>query len=89
VSKHIVAHGDDLMDDDPRLARSLVIWPKNFPSASGPFAINGLCWIYAGLMNLCNVFRLLLVDYQIIEAKDIVLVANSAAIVGVYKLDHG
>src|SRR6266851_4868496 len=40
---------------DPRiLARSLVIWPKNFPSASGPFAINGLCWIYAGLMNLCT-----------------------------------
>src|SRR5260370_42526625 len=36
------------------LARSLVIWPKNFPSASGPFAINGLCWIYAGLMNLCT-----------------------------------
>jgi len=36
------------------------------------------------------VFRLLLVDYQIIEAKDIILIiANSAAIFGVYKLDHG
>jgi len=37
----------------------------------------------------CVRFRLLLVDYQSIEAKDIVLIANSAAIFGVYKLVMG
>src|SRR5260370_41398857 len=26
-------------------ARSLVIWPKNFPSASAPSGMNRLCWM--------------------------------------------
>src|ERR1700722_8938197 len=33
-------------------ARSRVTWPKNSPRATEPSAINGLCWIYAGLTNL-------------------------------------
>jgi len=44
VSKHIVAHGDDLMDDDPRPGTFLGDLAEEFPSASG-VAINGLCWI--------------------------------------------
>ena len=54
VRPHIVADGDDLVDDDARRARSRVIWPKNFPSASGPSAMSGLCWTYTGLMNLAT-----------------------------------
>jgi len=71
------------------LARSLVIWPKNFRSGVRAVRNQRVVLDIRGAHEPVYVFRLLLVDYQIIEAKDIVLVANSAAIVGVYKLDHG
>src|ERR1700686_1378989 len=49
-------------------ARSRVTWPKNLPSATGPSAINGLCWIYAGLTNLAvassDFFLLIIRSYR-------------------------
>src|SRR5216683_3837616 len=49
-------------------ARSRVTWPKNLPSATGPSAISGLCWMYAGLTNLAvassDFFLLIIRSYR-------------------------
>src|SRR5258708_12838197 len=88
VSKHIVAHGDDLMDDDPRLGTFLGDLAEELPQRVRAVRNQRVVLDIRGAHEPVYVFRLLLVDYQIIVAKNIILVANSAAIVDVYKLDH-
>src|SRR5216683_3171710 len=90
VGIHLVyVDGDDLMDDDPRPGTFLGDLAEEFPQRVRAVRNQRVVLDIRGAHEPVYVFRLLLVDYQIIEAKDIVLVANSAAIVGVYKLDHG
>jgi len=69
------------MDDDPRLARFPGDLADNFPTVRALFAINGLLDI-RGLMNLCNGFRLRLVDYQIIEPRTCFLLRTARLSVG-------
>ena len=45
MGPYIVADGDDAVDDDAGPGVFPVIWPKNFPSATEPSAIRGLCWM--------------------------------------------
>src|SRR6266853_4638521 len=77
------------MDDDPRLGTFLGDLAEELPQRVRAVRNQRVVLDIRGAHEPVYVFRLLLVDYQIIEAKDIILIANSAAIFGVYKLDHG
>ncbi len=84
VSPHIVADGDDLVDDDARLgafpgdlAEELSQRVRTVRNERIVLDVGGTDEFGDELLGF------LLVDYQIIEAKDVGLVANGAAVIGI------
>ena len=90
MSPHIVANGDDLVDDDARVGAFPGDLAEELPQRAWTVRDERVVLDVRGTDESGDeLLRLLLVDHQIIEAKDVVLVANSAAVIGIKKLDHG
>jgi len=59
------------------------------PQGHGPVGDQGVVLVVVGAEELCRrLFRLLLVDHQIIESQHVVFVADGAAVFWVYEYEH-
>src|SRR6266852_6922705 len=90
MSKDIVANRNDLIDDDASIGPLLGDLAEELSQRFRAIGNQRIVLDIARSHKCGDGFlRLFLVNHKIVEAKDIVLVADGAAIVGVYKLDHG
>ena len=90
VRPHIVADGDDLMDDNARLGALFGDLAEEFSQRVRAVRNERVVLDIRGADEFAYEFlRLLLVDHQIIKAKDVVLIANGATIVDINGFNHG
>jgi hypothetical protein len=89
VGPHVVAHGDDLVHNDPRSGALSGDLSEELTQGYGPVRDQRVVLDVPRPNEFGRtLLGLLRVDHQLVELEDVVLVADGAAVVGVEDLDH-